>query len=420
MGVKIRKREGKWYLFVNHRGRRKAKCVGTSRETAEQIRRQIEAHLALGDAGFLQEKAAPTPTFNAYAERWLEEYAEIECKPSTVAGYRQILKSRLIPQFGIYALDRISREQLKQFFAKLANAGLSRNTLRNTLCTIRVILNQAVEDDLIVKNPAARMGRFTKSEQPKFQATALTREESNRFLQAAQTVCPEYYVLFLTALRAGLRRGEVIALQWGDIQFGASESDPNRYILVQHNYVNRQFTTPKSKKNRRVDLSRQLRRSLLELRDQKLLKAFSEGKAAIADILVFPSPHGAVLDPDNLIKRYFLPAIEHAGLRRFRFHDLRHTYGSLLIQEGASITYVKEQMGHSSIQVTVDTYGHLIPGADIAWVDRLDSETTPRQNATPAQLEEMVSDPEITQVIEEFGGGGWTRTNDLRIMRPSL
>jgi len=115
-----------------------------------------------------------------------------------------------------------------------------------------------------------------------------------------------------------------------------------------------------------------------------------------------------------------LPAIEHAGLRRFRFHDLRHTYGSLLIQEGASITYVKEQMGHSSIQVTVDTYGHLIPGADIAWVDRLDSETTPRQNATPAQLEEMVIDPEIAQVIEEIGGGGWTRTNDLRIMRPSL
>jgi integrase len=190
-------------------------------------------------------------------------------------------------------------------------------------------------------------------------------------------------VLFLTALRAGLRRGEVVALQWGDIQFGASEDDPNRYILVQHNYVKRQFTTPKSKKNRRVDLSRQLRRALLELRDQRLFNVFSEGMAAIADDLVFPSPQGAVLDPDNLIKRYFLPAIEHAGLRRFRFHDLRHSYGSLLIQEGASITYVKEQMGHSSIQVTVDTYGHLIPGADIAWVDRLDSETTPRQNANP-------------------------------------
>jgi integrase len=75
--------------------------------------------------------------------------------------------------------------------------------------------------------------------------------------------------------------------------------------------------------------------------------------------------------------------LEHAGLRRFRFHDLRHTFGSLLIQDGASLAYVKDQMGHSSIQITVDTYGHLIPGADIAWVDRLDSNTTQEQNATP-------------------------------------
>jgi integrase len=148
--------------------------------------------------------------------------------------------------------------------------------------------------------------------------------------------------------------------------------------------------------------------------------AISRRGATIVDDLVFPSPRGEVLDPDNLIKRYFLPAIECAGLRRFRFHDLRHTYGSLLIQEGASITYVKEQMGHSSIQVTVDVYGHLIPGANISFVDRLDSETTPRQNATPAQLEEPVANPEIAQVIEASGGGGWTRTNDLGIMRPSL
>jgi hypothetical protein len=81
--------------------------------------------------------------------------------------------------------------------------------------------------------------------------------------------------------------------------------------------------------------------------------------------------------------------LEHAGLRRFRFHDLRHTFGSLLIQDGASLAYVKDQMGHSSIQITVDTYGHLIPGADIAWVDRLDSKTTQEQNATPAQPELM-------------------------------
>ena len=110
--------------------------------------------------------------------------------------------------------------------------------------------------------------------------------------------------------------------------------------------------------------------------------------------------------------------------------DDRHTFGSLLIQSGASIVYVKEQMGHSSIRVTVDIYGHLIPGANVSFGDRLDEvsaqkekqggETTPQQNATPAQLpkrDEMEVPLELADLI---GGGGRTRTYDLRIMRPSL
>ena len=102
------------------------------------------------------------------------------------------------------------------------------------------------------------------------------------------------------ALRAGLRRGEVVALRWGDIQFGTNDDDPNRYILVQHNYVARQFTTPKSKKSRRVDLSRQLRAVLLELRDKRLLKAFAAGKTSILDDLVFPSSGAQCLTQTTL------------------------------------------------------------------------------------------------------------------------
>src|ERR1700732_435723 len=128
-------------------------------------------------------------------------------------------------------------------------------------------------------------------------------------------------------------------------------------------------------------MSRELRRVLLELRDKRMLEAFMKGKTSIAEDLVFPSKAGTVLDHSKLTHYQFLPCLERAGLRRFRFHDLRHTFGSLRLQDGASLAYVKDQMGHSSIQITVDTYGHLIPGADIAWVDRLDSKTTPHQSA---------------------------------------
>jgi hypothetical protein len=100
--------------------------------------------------------------------------------------------------------------------------------------------------------------------------------------------------------------------------------------------------------------------------------------------------------------------------------------GSLLLQNGATIVYVKEQMGHSSIQVTVDTYGHLIPGANVSYVDRLDQvseaplKTSPPQNATPAQQPENCKSEIPAEVTDLIGGGAWTRTTDLRIMRPSL
>jgi len=110
--------------------------------------------------------------------------------------------------------------------------------------------NQAIEDGLIDRTPAGRLGRLAKSEKPPFHANPLTQEEAELFLQSTLEVCPEYYPLFLTALRTGLRRRQLVALEFGDIQFGSSDKDSNRYIFVRHNYVNRQFTTPKSKKSR--------------------------------------------------------------------------------------------------------------------------------------------------------------------------
>jgi integrase len=100
----------------------------------------------------------------------------------------------------------------------------------------------------------------------------------------------------------------------------------------------------------------------------------------------------------------------------------KHTFGSLLIQDGASLAYVKDQMGHSSIQITVDTYGHLIPGANINWVDGLDRKISSQQNATPAQLkkeesgEADASSSELIDYAENLGGPGRTRTYNQQIM----
>ena len=114
--------------------------------------------------------------------------------------------------------------------------------------------------------------------------------------------------------------------------------------------------TPKSRKPRRVDMSRELRRLLLQLRDERLVKAFAEGKLDISEELVFPSDAETPIEMNNFTARVFKPLLTKAGLRNIRFHDLRHTFGSLLIQTGASLACVRDQMGHSSIQVTVDIY----------------------------------------------------------------
>jgi Phage integrase family len=120
-----------------------------------------------------------------------------------------------------------------------------------------------------------------------------------------------------------------------------------------------------------------------------------------------------------------LPVLAKAGIRKIRLHDLRHTFGSLLIRSGASIVYVKEQLGHSSIQVTVDIYGHLIPGANVSYVDRLDSvvketETAAQESANRTQTPDHEIEQIPAEIVDLIGGGGWTRTSDLRIMRPSL
>jgi integrase len=151
-----------------------------------------------------------------------------------------------------------------------------------------------------------------------------------------------------------MRLGEVLALKWGDIQFGDDVDGANRFFFVRRNWVEGQFGKPKRGKERRVDLSKQLRRVLIELRDKQMLKAYLAGKASVADELLFPSEAGTPLNGSNVYSRYFVPAIEKAGLRQFRMHDLRHTYASLLIQAGASLAYVRDQLGHSSIRVTVD------------------------------------------------------------------
>jgi integrase len=238
-----------------------------------------------------------------------------------------------------------------------------------------------MEDGKIVANPAAKPGRFLPPKtHAKEHIRALTREELALLLRTIQQGWPDHFPFFLTLARAGLRLGEALALQWGDIDWHGG------FIGVGRGLRKGVLSSTKSKKSRRVDMSRQLKDTLRVLHETRKEQAWRNGWAEMPP-WVFCTEDGRPTCDVTLRRDVLGPALHRAGLRAIRIHDLRHTFASLLLQQGESVTYVKEQMGHHSIQVTVDTYGHLVPGGNRQAVDRLDdrSEISPEAtNRNPA------------------------------------
>src|SRR5262249_3970220 len=156
-------------------------------------------------------------TFADYAKKWLREHGH-NIKPATKRSYEQLLRLHVTPHFGDKNLSAITRDDIKNFLASLSeNEEHSRNTVRLIITALRAVLTAAIEDKLIDSNPASRVGKFNKKEKGEAKAQAMTAAEASRFLDACVEVCPDYHGLFFTALRAGLRKGELIALQWGDV-----------------------------------------------------------------------------------------------------------------------------------------------------------------------------------------------------------
>ena len=365
MSVRVRFHRGAWWIFIAHRGRRRSKKIG-DRATALQVARRLRDRLMLGDLSLL---GTDTETFEKYATRWLED-GEASRKASTHRFYTFNLTLHIIPVIGSQPIGSITRADCRQVLAVCRKKGLKVASLQGVQRTLSAVLSQAVEDSILSANPAFRMGRhLRKGDEPRREIHPFSREEAHWFLAAIEKHWPEHYAFFLSALRTGMRLGELLALKWGDIDF------TSRFIEVQRNLVSGKLTTPKNTNRHRVDMSAHLSQTLERQLVAAKVAALKGGKSA-PPAWVFTNRDGEPLDGDNLRRRVFQPALAKANLRQVRLHDLRHTFASLLIQQDESLAYVRDQLGHSSIQVTVDIYGHLVPGSNRAAVDRLDAMPT--------------------------------------------
>ena len=373
---KVRQKDGKWYVFINHHGQRKAKCVGDSKKAAEEVKRKLQAKLTLGDFALAEDKPS-APTLGHYAKQWLETYAQLNCKESTYVRYEGVIRNHLIPAWGSTQLNALTRDTIKRLLVAKRQT-LTPSSVRNILTPLREMLRHAVEDEVIASNPATQVGRFLQQRQAvRQEIEPLTREELGQFLTTLQGQAPEHYPLFLCLARTGMRLGEALAVQWGDIDFprGALPSAVTWSVVV--------LRAPKTAKLGGWICPNNSPTCSSAFRPTAKSRPYATDGPRCQPGCFAPPP--GLLNKENLRTRVFYRCLTKAGLRHVRIRDLRHTYASLLIQQGESLAYVRDQLGHHSIQVTVDIYGHLVPGGNKAAVDRLDDAPKRNRDATVVQ-----------------------------------
>lgn len=352
----IQKKGSIYYAVLAINGKRKWLKGGATKKDAQRI---LNEKLSEIDSGSYKE--LPKITFGQYTETWRRDYGELSLKPSTKKTFYDIIQRLLIPAFSPLQLNSITTGQLQSYVSARGKL-VSPNTVRNEVTTIKLLFKYAVRWGYLKHNPADNLER-PKIEKPEIEILSL--EEFEILLRETEK---PYRTAFLTAFLTGLRAGELWGLQWGDIDWHSKQ------IHVKRSLWNHQFQKPKTKNAlRKIDMTERL---------VNALKAWKLACPVNPRELVFPSPEGCPSMHTNVMKRFFYPALRRAGLRQVSFHSLRHSNASLRIQSGQNIKYVQTQLGHASITMTMDVYGHLFNDLNFnrKQVELLESVRNPLEN----------------------------------------
>jgi integrase len=311
-----------------------------TKRLAEQWLRDV---LHRASRGTLAGQIRSGATFADAAAEWLR-YIEVDRvrKPSTIEGYKVIVRSQLLPAFGEMPLESITTPVIERWLSSLTGAASSR---RKALVLLHGILKRAKKVWGLAANAAAAVEKPPVGHSGEIQV--FSPEEVWALVRAAASETDA--ALFLTAAFTGLPLGELLALCWRDVDF------PGSVIRVRASYAAGALTTPKSGKVRAVPMAPDVASALAQLGQREHWTA--------DDDLVFPGATGTYLNGSALRRRY-KASLERAGLRSLRFHDLRHTFGTRMIAK-ADIRRVQEWMGHADIQTTM-RYLHYTPRAEDA------------------------------------------------------
>jgi len=302
--------------------------------------------------------AGPSQTVSAYLETWLRHTAS-RLGPRTLERYAGQARLHVAPAIGDVALRKLTPQHLAELYAALQLAPASIAHLHRVL---HAAFDQALKWNLIARNPAAAV---RPPRVPRREMTVLTPDEVRALLAAVAG--DELEALYVLAVTAGLRQGELLGLRWRDVDLEGG------WVEVSATLSRGKRQAPKTRSStRRVKLGetgiRALRAHRLRMAERLLpFRARTEG-----DVLVFVTELGEPYNGAHITERAFKPLLRRAGLREIRFHDLRHACASLLLSQGVRVDLVSQMLGHSTPAVTLAIYAHLMPGDQEDAVARLD------------------------------------------------
>lgn len=351
------KPSGRWEArYRDGRGRMHSKTFAT-KTAARRWAADMESDLRRGD--WVDPKLSRT-TFGEWATEFLRTIVHL--RDITRADYERALRTHILPVFGERPVAHIEQVDVRRFMAERQAAGLAAKSLQKIRLVLRQVLELARGSGAIKTNPCdgIRLPRAAQAD-PVF----LSAAEVERLARATRA---PYDLLIRVAAATGLRPSELCGLRVGRLNLVQGTIEVAETLTVVGGHV--QVGPTKSYARRTVGLPR----SLCDDMGEYLSRRAQDQQRPIdpADY-VFTAPKGGPLRRDLLFKRFIRPAIEQAGLpRELRLHDLRHTCVSLLIQLGGHPKAIQERLGHSSITVTMDVYGHLFPSVAEALTERLD------------------------------------------------
>ncbi|MFJ5657956.1 tyrosine-type recombinase/integrase [Streptomyces microflavus] len=375
-GTIYQRKDGRWeaagYVLAPGNTRKRVRVYGTTRKDALA---KLTEKIAASNRGLLV--AAADSTVSAYLTYWLNGVAVHHLRENTHTRYAAAIRLHLNPGLGVKKLARLTTRDVRTFLDGLRTTcqccAQERDVVRRSCCAIgqccdkrlspltvtyvhavlKSALEHAVREDELPRN-VARNVKTTTPRPRRFQP--LTATEARQFLQTAAD--DRLHALYELALRTGLRKGELLGLHWEDLDLDGGTATIHRSLQRTRSQGLTVLNTKTLASERRIALPTECINSLKIHQERQQEERQVAGPGWADNGLVFTTPKGRPLDPTNLTRR-FLRLLHKAGLRTIRFHDLRHSTATLLLEQGIDLVVIKELLGHAHIGVTAGVYAHV-------------------------------------------------------------